>query len=140
VDLGAAVVADEQPFEVVQPGEGALDDPASATEAGAVPGLSTSDLGRDPPPAQLVPVLVMVVGTIGGDALRPAARPPDLAADGRHSVDERDQLCDVVAVAAAERPGERDAGRVDQKVVLRAVPGSINWARARRGAPVFACT
>ncbi len=28
VDLGAAVVADEQPFEVVQPGEGALDDPA----------------------------------------------------------------------------------------------------------------
>jgi hypothetical protein len=27
VHLGPALVADEQPFEVVQPGEGALDDP-----------------------------------------------------------------------------------------------------------------
>jgi hypothetical protein len=36
VDLGAAVVADEEPFELVQPGEGALDDPAVAAKAGAV--------------------------------------------------------------------------------------------------------
>jgi len=28
VDLGAAVVANEQPLEMVQPGEGALDNPA----------------------------------------------------------------------------------------------------------------
>ena len=28
MDFGAAVVADEQPSELVQPGEGALDDPA----------------------------------------------------------------------------------------------------------------
>jgi hypothetical protein len=30
MDLGAAVVANKQPLEVVQPGEGALDNPASA--------------------------------------------------------------------------------------------------------------
>ena len=44
VDVAAAVVADEQPLEVVQPGEGALDNPAVATEAGAVRGLAASDL------------------------------------------------------------------------------------------------
>jgi len=47
VDLGAAVVADEQSFEVMEPGEGAFDDPADAAEPGAMPGLSACDLGRD---------------------------------------------------------------------------------------------
>ena len=53
VDVGAAVVADEQPFELVQPGEGALDDPAVAAEAGAVLGLAARDLGRDAALAEL---------------------------------------------------------------------------------------
>jgi hypothetical protein len=47
VDCVVAVVADEQPLEVVQPGEGALDDPAGAAEPGAVRGLATCDLGAD---------------------------------------------------------------------------------------------
>jgi hypothetical protein len=40
VDLVAAVVADRQPLVVVEPSERALDDPAGATEAGAVFGLA----------------------------------------------------------------------------------------------------
>lgn len=48
VDLGSAVVTDKQSFEVVQPGKGALDDPAGTTEPGAMVGLSAGDLGRDP--------------------------------------------------------------------------------------------
>ena len=47
MDLVAAVVADEQSFEVVQPGEGALDDPAGAAEAGAVLRLAPRDLRLD---------------------------------------------------------------------------------------------
>jgi hypothetical protein len=45
-----------------------------------------------------------------------------------------------MAVPAGERPGERDPGGIDEEVVLGAVSGSINRARARRGAPFFACT
>ena len=48
VDLVAAVVADEQPFEVVEPGERALDDPADPAKARAVLGLAASDLRADP--------------------------------------------------------------------------------------------
>ena len=47
VDVGAAVVADEQAFELVEPGEAAFDDPAVAAEAGAVLGLAARDVGAD---------------------------------------------------------------------------------------------
>jgi hypothetical protein len=140
VDLVAAVVADEQPFEVVQPGEGALDDPAGAAEAGAVLGVATCDLGAHPSPSQFAAVLVVVVASVGEHAVRPFAGPPDLAAHRRDTLDERDKLGDVVAVAARNTPSERDPGRVYEKVMLGAVSGSINRARARRGAPFFACT
>jgi hypothetical protein len=125
---------------VVEPGEGALDDPADTTEPGAVFGLAAGDLGFDPSGAELAAVLVVVVAAVGGDSLGPSAWSADLAADGRDAFDERDELGDVVAVAARDRPGERDPARVYEKMVLGAVSGSINRARARRGAPFFACT
>jgi hypothetical protein len=140
VDLVAAVVADEQPLEVVQPSEGALDDPAGAAQAGAVLGLAAGDLGFDPAPPELAAVSVVVVAAVGEQERGSPSRPADLAANGRDALDQRDQLGHVVAVAARDRPGERDPRRVDQEVVLGAVSGSINRARARRGAPFFACT
>ena len=44
MDFVLAVVADEEPLEVMEPGEGALDDPAGAAEAGAVPGLAAGEI------------------------------------------------------------------------------------------------
>ena len=136
----AAVVADEQPLELVEPGEGALDHPAGASEPGAVLGLASCDLGLDPALPELAAILVVVVAAVGRDDVGTSARAADLAAHRRHPLDQRHQLRDVVAVAARDRPGERDPGRVYQQVMLRAVSGSINRARARRGAPFFACT
>ena len=104
----------------MQPGEGALDDPADAAETGAVLGLTPSDLRLDPARAKLAPVLVMVVAAISSDPLGLSARSADLAAHRRHPLDQRDQLRDVVAVAAGDRPGERDPGRVYEKVMLGA--------------------
>jgi hypothetical protein len=45
----------------------------------------------------------------------------------------------VVAVAAGDRPGERDAPAVYEQVVLAARPAAIDGARTRLGAPFFAC-
>jgi hypothetical protein len=140
VDVAAAVVADEQAFELVEPGEGALNDPAVASEPGAVVALAAGDLRLDPAAMELATVLVMVVASVGRDTVGSTARPANTAAHWRHALDERDQLGDVVAVTAGERPGERDPGRVDQEVVFGAVSGPVNRARARRGAPLFACT
>jgi hypothetical protein len=90
VDVGAALVADEQALEVVQPGEAALDHSAEAAEPGTVLALAPGDLG-------------------GGRAIRahPARRRGG------------DQLRDVVPVAARERPSEREAGRLDEEMVLQ---------------------
>ena len=67
MDFVAAVVADEESFVVVQPGEGALDDPAHPAEAGAVLGLAMSDLRFDVAGAEFAAVFVVVVAAIGGD-------------------------------------------------------------------------
>jgi hypothetical protein len=140
VDVGSAVEADEQSFELVQPGEGALDDPAVTAEPRAVFGLASCDLGFDAALAKLAAAARVVVGAVAGNSIRPPTRPADFAADRRDAVKERDQLRAVVAVAAGERPRERDPTALDEEVMLGAVSGSINRARARRGAPLFACT
>jgi hypothetical protein len=90
VDFVAAVVADEQSFVVVEPGEGALDDPADTTESGAMLGLTTSDLRFDAAGTELAPVLVVVVAAVGGDSLGPSAWSADLAANRRDTLDQRD--------------------------------------------------
>jgi len=113
VDLGASVVADEQSLEVVEPGEGPLDDPTSPTEPGAVLRLAASDDGFDASRADEAAVLVVVVAAIGDDLLGATTGPADLASHRRDPLEERDQLGDVVAVAARKRPGEGEPARVD---------------------------
>jgi hypothetical protein len=97
----------------VEPGEGALDDPAVATEPGAVPDAAAGDLGCDPAAAELAAVFVVVVAAVSADPVGPSARPADLATNRRDAVEERDQLRAVVAVATREPPGEGDPRRVD---------------------------
>ncbi len=140
MDLVAAVVADEQPLELVQPGEGAFDDPAVAAEPGAVLDAAAGDLGCDAAAAEFATVALVVVAAVCAQPVRSSARPADLAAHRRHTVEERDQLRNVMAVTARNRPSEQDPRRVYEKVMLRTVSGSINRARARLGAPFFACT
>jgi hypothetical protein len=140
VEVVAALVADKQSLELVQPGEGAFDDPAPAAETRAVRAVATGDHRLDAPLAELAPLRRVVVGTVCDEPLGAPTRSPAAAAHGGHAVDERDQLGDVVAVAAGDRPGERRAASIDEEVVLRAGAAAIDRARARRGAPLFACT
>lgn len=112
MDVVAAVGADEQPAAVVQPSEGALDDPAVAAEAGAVLALAASDHRLDAALPDEASVLVVVVAAVGEQPLGSSPWPADATAHGRHQVEQLEQLRDVVAVAAGERPGERDTAGV----------------------------
>jgi hypothetical protein len=105
-----------------------------------VAGASAGDLGRDAAAAELATVALVVVATVRAQPVRTSAWPADPSAHRRDTVDQRDQLGDVMAVAAGDRPRKRNPRRVYEQVMLRAVSGSINRARARFGAPFFACT
>ena len=138
MDVVAAVGADEETAVVVEPGEGALDDPAVLSQRGAVGGLAPGDHGFDAAFPDQPAVLVVVVAAIGEQRLGPSTRPPDSATDGRHPVEKFEQLGDVVAVAAGQRPGQRDPAAVYEEVVLAACPTAIDGAGTRFRAPFFA--
>jgi hypothetical protein len=120
VDLWQALVADPQAAEVVQVREAALDDPALAAKAGAVAASAPRDAVADAAVAQQLAVLVVVIAAVGDDQVGLLARPAELAGDrpGVQVVQQRQQLGDVVAVAAGQRDRQRDAAGVDEQVVL----------------------
>jgi hypothetical protein len=139
VDVVAAVGADQEPTAVVEPGKGAFDNPALAAEPGAVVGLAAGDDRFDAELPDEAAVLVVVVAAVGDQCPGPPARSANTTADGRYSLEQLDELGDVVAVAAGERPGERDAAAVYEEMVLAAGPAAIDGAGTRFRAPFFAC-
>jgi hypothetical protein len=142
VDLGLAFVADSQPPEVVQVREATLDHPALTAQAGTVRDRAPGDEVLDVAGAQQAAVLVVVIAAVGQQQVGLLARPPHLAGD-RPRVQvfkQRDQLRDVVAVAAAQRDGQRDPGRIDQKMVFGARAGTIDRGWPRQEPPKRART
>ena len=98
----------------------ALHDPALSAEAGAVGCSTTSNDWCDPESPQEPAVLVEVIATISQDTVGLLAWPPALASH-RTSVevfDQRQQLGDVVTVAAGQGNCQRYSARVNQQVVL----------------------
>lgn len=118
VDLGEPLVASSEAAEVVEPREGPLDDPAALAEPRSMSALAARDERLYPPAPELAAVLVVVIAAVGEQLVRALARTAGLAAQRAEPVDERQQLGDVVAVAAGERDRQGDAVGVDQQVVL----------------------
>lgn len=131
VDLGVAFVADPEAAEVVQVREAAFDDPALAAEVGTVLDAALCDDGLDPARPEQPAVLVVVIAAIGEQSVGLAAWTAWLAGDrpGVEILEQRDQLRDVVAVAAGQRDRERDPAGIDKQVVLGAGTATID----RRG-------
>jgi len=140
VDVAAAFVADVEAAELVDPGEAAFDHPAPLAEAGAVLGLAPGDAAGDTALTQPAAVFGVVVAAVGDQQAGSAAGPAGATRDGRDALEQRFELGDVVAVGAGQNPGERDAVGVDEEVILGARAAAVDRARARRGAPFFACT
>jgi len=102
----------------MEPAEGAFDDPAVAAEAGAVALVAVGEQGRDAALAECLPVSVGAVAAVAEERLGSPPWPAGEASNGGDAVEQRQQLGDVVAVAAGQRPGQRCPVRVGQEVVL----------------------
>lgn len=73
MEVGASLVAGAESFELVEPGEGALDHPADFAQSGAVGDAASRDHGLDATLPQQAAVLVEVVAPV-------RVQPPRLAA------------------------------------------------------------
>ena len=110
----------------MQPGEAALDDPALFAQARTVRDPPAGDSRGDAAVAQLAAVDVVVVAAVGQQLPGAAAGPADQSADRRDGVDQGQQLGDVVAVAAGDADGQRQAAGVADQVVLAASSGAVD--------------
>jgi hypothetical protein len=77
----------------------------------------------------------VVVAAVGDEALGPSPRSAEPPTHRRHEVEQREQLRDVVAVAARERPGQREAAALYEQVVLAAATAPVDRAGTRPRAP-----
>jgi hypothetical protein len=81
VHVWVALVADSESAEVVEVSEAALDDPALASDTGAVGCATAGDDGSDPESPQEPTVLVEVIATISENTIGFLAWPATLASD-----------------------------------------------------------
>ena len=82
---------------------------------------------------------VGVVAAVRDQRVRPTAGMADEAGDRGNRVEQRQQLGDLMVVAAGQRRGQRQAVAVYQEVMLGTRRAPIDRALARFGAPFFAC-
>jgi hypothetical protein len=140
VEIGSYLVADPEAFELVEPGEGPLHNPAGLAQAGAMRDTSTGDLRGDAAGPEDAAVLVEVVAAVGEQPVRSMPRPPAESTDAGDRVQQRCQLGDVVAVSAGQRDGEGCAVPVDDQVVLAARSRTVDRRRSGVIPPFSALT
>ena len=110
----------------MQPGEGTLDHPADLAQSGTVSDAASRDQRLDAPLPQRAAVLVEVVAPVGIQAPGLAAGTSPQTPDRRDGVEQRQELGDVMPVAAGEGDGERGSVPVDDQVVLGAGAGAVD--------------
>lgn len=116
-------------------GECSLHDPAVGAESGAVLGAAAGDQRFHAEIPDQAAVLVVVVAAVAQHHVRAVPGPAALAPHRRHGLQEWDQLGDIVAVAAGQSGGKRDAGGIGDQVVLAAGSAPVDRASSGLGSP-----
>ncbi len=136
MDVGTPLVADRQPSELAEPGQGALHDPPVPSQPGssrcrAVRSGAGCRGGSGPCGS------AVIVGLIG---MQLAGSPTGPAPGRRHDIDHLLQRHAVMRVRACQADRERDAVGIGKDMALRPrlAPVGRVWPRLR--APLFAAT
>src|SRR5438034_674873 len=102
MDLGKALVAHSKTMEIMEPSMSTFDYPSIFSKATAMLSAALRKNGFDTPISQFLPVCFGVICAIGVDDLRLLQRAPADTTNGWNRVNERQQLCDVMAMCAAQ--------------------------------------
>ena len=138
MDVHPALIADGQAAVLPQPGQGALHDPAVATQAGAALYSLARDADLDPAFAQGEPTARAVICLVRVDFVWALARPAPRPLDRPEAVDQRLEDAGIGAVGRGEQHRERDTLPVDDNVALAARFAAIRRIRPGFLAPLLA--
>jgi len=144
MDLGGALVADAESAMLVQPRDGAFDDPARRAQAAAVHFFAGATILGDDRLDVADPhrhaVAMRAIAAVGLDGLGPSARGPALAAHRRDGVDHARQLRDVGHVGGRDPRGQGRALGVRDDLVFGAGFSAVGGIGPRQLAPPTART
>lgn len=118
MDVGSAVEAYSQAAKLVQPADGALDNPSRSSESTAMLRVASGNDGPDASLPEHFPVSFRIVGPVALDCVGSASRTADFAGYRRNCVKKRLELRDVMPIGAGDDGRERHAAGVDDHVVL----------------------
>ncbi len=143
MQISPPLIADRQPAEAIEPGEGPFHHPAMATQPLVRVDAASGNPWLDAPLPTgsttariIVPFVRMQLGRASPRATPSAVR----GVDRRDGVERRLQQLRVMDVSGREDHGEGDASGIDHKMALRARFAPVRRIRAGRFAPPFAAT
>lgn len=134
MDVGSPFVADAQAAKGMEPGDGALHDPAVSAQPLLGFNTAPSDPGADTPPVQVVAAEGKVVAFVGVQLDGPTAWPSALSRNRGGLIEEGDEVPGIVVVGARQPDRERQPLPINEQVMLAAPLGPIG----RIGADAFA--
>lgn len=136
MDCCDTVVSDQQAPKLVEPGDGALDDPTVPTESLAGLDASPCDARRHPLAAHHLAIGPGIIALVSVDLDEPASRSPGASAlQRRYGVQHPLQRRAVVRIRRTHLDREGRTPRVGDDVVLRPRPPAVRRAPACLFAP-----
>ena len=129
MDLGKSLVADSKTMEIMEPSMSTFDYPSIFSKATAMLSAALRKNGFDTPIAQFLSVYFGVVSAIGIDDLRLLQRASADTTDGWNRINERQQLCDVMAISTGQDDRERHPICIGSDMVLGARSPTIYGVR-----------
>lgn len=135
MDFGGAFVADAEPAELMQAGDGAFDDPARHAQSAAVRRILVRDDRLDVANPHADALAMRAVAAIGLNRLGPSAWSAAPAAHRQDGVDHCFKLGDIGHIGGGDERDEWSSLCIGDDLVFRAGLAAVRGVRAGRFAP-----
>ena len=129
MDLGQSLVANSQTVEIMEPSISTFDYPSILSKSAAMFSAAPGENRLNTAIAQFLSMCFGVVSAICEDHLRLLQGATAYATDGWNRIDERQQLCDVMAIRTGQDDRKRHPVCVGRNMVLRARSRTVYGVR-----------
>lgn len=130
MDITASFITDTETTVLVQPRKSTLNHPPVHPKTTSILRASLSQKGLNKLSAKLLAMRFAIVSSVSQHRSRTSNRPAYLACYRRNSLDQRQQLCNIVVVRPRQSHGQRNTVGIGHQMVFRTFFAAIRgvWA------------